>query len=93
LIACSFPIARQHIPDPAHRLLTLAPRRFRGLMFPTMSATKILWGQILLVSAVGLAFLRTATEWTAWQLGFQAQLGLPWFEFLGWPVYRPPAFF
>jgi len=58
-----------------------------------MSATKILWGQVLLVGAVVLAFLWAATEWTAWQLGFQAQLGPPWFEFLGWPFYRPPAFF
>src|SRR5579872_4477776 len=58
-----------------------------------MSATKILWGQVLLVSAVVLAFLWTATEWTAWRLGFQPQLGHPWFEILGWPVYQPPAFF
>ena len=48
---------------------------------------------MLLVAVVVLAFLWRATEWTAWQLGFQAQLGPPWFEFLGWPCYRPPAFF
>jgi type IV secretion system protein VirD4 len=58
-----------------------------------MSATKILWGQVLLVGAVVLVFLWAATEWTAWQLGFQAQLGSPWFVFLGWPFYRPLAFF
>ena len=58
-----------------------------------MSATKILWGQVLLVSAVVFVFLWAATEWTAWQLGFQAQLGPPWFEILGWPFYRPPVFF
>ena len=58
-----------------------------------MSATKILWGQVLLVSAVVLAFLWTATEWIASQLGFQAQLGPPWFEVFGWPFYQPPAFF
>jgi len=58
-----------------------------------MSATKILWGQVLLVSAVALAFLWGATEWVAWRLAFQIQLGLPWSEFLGWPVYQPPAFF
>ena len=45
-----------------------------------MSATKILWGQMLLVGAVVLAFLWAATEWTAWELGFQAQLGPPWFR-------------
>jgi type IV secretion system protein VirD4 len=56
-----------------------------------ISSTKILWGQVLLVGAVVLVFLWAATEWTAWQLGFQAQLGPPWFEFLDWPFYRPPA--
>ena len=35
-----------------------------------MNATKILWGQVLLVSATVLAFVWTATEWTAWKLGF-----------------------
>jgi type IV secretion system protein VirD4 len=34
-----------------------------------------------------------ATEWTAWQLAFQPQLGRPWFVVFGWPMYRPPAFF
>jgi type IV secretion system protein VirD4 len=58
-----------------------------------MNATKILWGQVLLVSAVVLAFVWAATEWTAWKLGFQPQLGHPWFEVFGWPVYQPPAFF
>jgi type IV secretion system protein VirD4 len=58
-----------------------------------MNATKILWGQVLLVSATVLAFVWTATEWTAWKLGFQPGLGHPWFEVFGWPVYRPPAFF
>ena len=58
-----------------------------------MSATKILWGQVLVVSAVVLVFVWTATEWTAWQLGFQSQLGQPWFNLIGWPVYFPLAFF
>lgn len=58
-----------------------------------MNATKILWGQILLVSAVVLMFVWTATEWTAWRLGFQPQLGAPWFELLGWPFYQPQDFF
>ena len=40
-----------------------------------------------------LAFIWAATEWTAWGLGFQPPLGQPWFEFLGWPFYQPPAFF
>jgi len=58
-----------------------------------MSATKILWGQVLLVSFVVLAFVWGATEWVAWRLAFQSQLGRPWFEVLGWPLYQPPAFF
>jgi type IV secretion system protein VirD4 len=58
-----------------------------------MNATKILWGQVLLVCAVVLGFLWAATEWTAWQLAFQPQLGRPWFMLFGWPVYQPPAFF
>jgi len=58
-----------------------------------MNATKILWGQVLLVCGVVLGFMWTATEWTAWQLAFQPQLGRPWFMLFGWPVYQPPAFF
>ncbi len=58
-----------------------------------MQAGKILWGQILATSTTALAFVWAATQWTAWRLGFQAQLGAPWFELGGWPVYPPPAFF
>src|SRR5271163_3629121 len=58
-----------------------------------MNATKILWGQVLAVSAVVLGFLWGATQWVAWRLAFQPQLGHPWFNILGWPVYDPPAFF
>ncbi len=58
-----------------------------------MSATKILWGQIVAVCFVVLGFIWGATEWTAWQLAFQPQLGKPWFELFRWPVYLPPAFF
>jgi type IV secretion system protein VirD4 len=58
-----------------------------------MKGTKILWGQVLLVGAVVLAFIWAATEWTAWRLAFQPELRPPWFALLGWPVYAPPAFF
>jgi type IV secretion system protein VirD4 len=34
-----------------------------------------------------------ATQWVAFRLGFQPQLGNPWFELVGLPVYYPPAFF
>ncbi|MFG1437528.1 type IV secretory system conjugative DNA transfer family protein, partial [Xanthobacter sediminis] len=58
-----------------------------------MSATKILWGQILLVLAIVLATTWGATQFVAWRLGFQDQLGPPWFLLGPWPVYPPPAFF
>ncbi|MDR3376617.1 MAG: IncP-type conjugal transfer protein TraG, partial [Ancalomicrobiaceae bacterium] len=58
-----------------------------------MSATKILWGQIAVVLLIVLVTTWGATEWTAWQLGFQPQLGSPWFQLAGWPFYPPPAFF
>ena len=58
-----------------------------------MNATKILWGQVLLVSFVVAAFVWGATEWVAWRLAFQSQLGPPWFEVFDWPLYQPPAFF
>ncbi|QFT95056.1 Conjugal transfer protein TraG [Roseovarius sp. THAF9] len=58
-----------------------------------MLGTKILWGQILIVFTIVLTTTWAATEWTAWRLGFQAQLGAPWFEIRGWPIYYPPAFF
>ena len=58
-----------------------------------MSATKILWGQVITVFAIVLLAIWTATEWTAWRLGFQPELGRPWFELLHFPFYLPPAFF
>jgi type IV secretion system protein VirD4 len=58
-----------------------------------VSATKILWGQVITVFAIVLATMWSATEWTAWRLGFQPELGRPWFELLHFPFYLPPAFF
>ena len=58
-----------------------------------MSGTKILWGQILVVSLIVLTAVWGATQWTAWRLGYQPQLGTPWAEIAGMPVYPPPAFF
>jgi len=57
-----------------------------------MSGTKILWGQLLFASIVVLAFLWTATEWTAWRLAFQPQLGPAWFAIGRWPIYQPLVF-
>jgi type IV secretion system protein VirD4 len=58
-----------------------------------MSATKILWGQVITVFAIVLLAIWSATEWTAWRLGFQPELGRPWFEIIHFPFYLPPAFF
>ncbi|MPZ35502.1 MAG: IncP-type conjugal transfer protein TraG [Rhodospirillales bacterium] len=59
-----------------------------------MSATKILWGQITIVFSIVLIALWAATQWTAWRLGYQPQLGPPWFELAqDFPVYLPLAFF
>ncbi|OCC05401.1 conjugal transfer protein TraG [Labrys sp. WJW] len=58
-----------------------------------MSATKILWGQILTVLTIILVTTWGATEWVAWRLAFQPELGAPWFRVFGCPFYLPPAFF
>lgn len=34
-----------------------------------------------------------ATEWTAWRLAFQSQLGAPFFRLGHWPIYQAAAFF
>ena len=58
-----------------------------------MSATKILWGQISVVFLIILATTWGATQYVAWSLAYQAQLGPPWFELFGTPIYYPPALF
>ena len=58
-----------------------------------MSATKILWGQILAVFALTLAGIWTGTQWTAAALGFQPELGSAWFTAFGHPVYPPYSIF
>ncbi|MBT0779230.1 conjugal transfer protein TraG [Paracoccus sp. pheM1] len=58
-----------------------------------MSGTKILWGQISVVFLIVLMFVWSGTQWTAWRLGFQPQLGPAWFDLWGIPVYYPPALF
>jgi type IV secretion system protein VirD4 len=69
----------------------VAPRAIAKLV--RMSASRILWSQILVVFAIVLATTWGATEWTAWRLAFQSELGLPWFKIESWPFYAPPAFF
>ncbi|WP_434733087.1 conjugal transfer protein TraG [Rhizobium sp. YTUHZ044] len=58
-----------------------------------MPATRVLWSQILAVLLIVIIMIWAATQWSAWRLGFQPQLGSPWFELAGLPVYPPPAFF
>ena len=58
-----------------------------------MSGTKILWGQITVVFLIVLISVWLGTQWTAWRLGFQPQLGPAWFEIFGVPIYYPPALF
>ena len=59
-----------------------------------MSSTKVLWSQICAALSIVLVTMWAATQWVAWKLGFQPQLGLPWFVLVGGlPVYYPPAFF
>ncbi len=58
-----------------------------------MTGTKILWGQMLGALLAALTGIWAATEWTAWRLAFQSQLGLPWFRIIGFPFYQPHLFF
>lgn len=55
---------------------------------------RLLWGQVTVVLSMILASWWFATQWTAWELAFQPELGQPWFTILHrWPVYAPPLFF
>jgi type IV secretion system protein VirD4 len=56
-----------------------------------MSGTKILWGTLIAVFTIVLVFLWAGTQWVAFRLGFQPQLGEPWFDIWGLPFYLPPA--
>jgi type IV secretion system protein VirD4 len=58
-----------------------------------MSATKILWGQVITVFLIVLTAIWAATQWTARALSYQPELGSPWFMAFGIPIYPPPAFF
>jgi type IV secretion system protein VirD4 len=54
-----------------------------------MQATKILWGQVLAVFLIVLTGIWSATQWTASALGYQPELGPPWFILGSWPIYHP----
>lgn len=69
--------------------------------------TKVLWGQLLAVGSTTCLFLQAATQWTAWRLQYQPELGEPavwlgalpiyptWSLFLWWfqfEAYAPEVF-
>lgn len=54
-----------------------------------MSPTRLLVGQILIVFAIVLLGVWVSTQWCATMLGYQAQLGAPWFLAGPLPIYRP----
>jgi type IV secretion system protein VirD4 len=58
-----------------------------------MSASRVLWGQIIVVLAMVLAGIWSATQWTASTLAYQPELGTPWFTLGDQYIYPPPAFF
>ena len=54
-----------------------------------MTPTKLLVGQILIVFAIMVLGVWASTQWAAAMLGYQAQLGVAWFRFADFPIYRP----
>ena len=58
-----------------------------------MTPTKLLIGTVFSVLAIAVGGVWFATEWAAWHLGFQPQLGAPWFTLFGYPVYPVWALF
>jgi len=58
-----------------------------------VTPTKLLVGQILVVFALVLVGIWMSTQWAAAALGYQPQLGQPWFWIGKWPVYLPWSIF
>ena len=58
-----------------------------------MTPTKLLIGQILIVFAIVILGVWAATQWAAAMLGYQPELGAPWFRLGALPVYRPWSLF
>jgi len=54
-----------------------------------VTPTKLLIGQILFVFGIVIGGIWFATEWAAWHLGFQQQLGASWFSVFSLPFYYP----
>lgn len=58
-----------------------------------MTPTKLLVGQLIVVLAIILAGIWSATQWAAAALSYQPELGAPWGDLAGWPVYAPWSLF
>ena len=58
-----------------------------------MHPTKLLVGQIVVIFLIVIGGVWTATQWCAAMLGYQPELGVPWFVILDIPVYRPWSIF
>jgi type IV secretion system protein VirD4 len=58
-----------------------------------VTPTKLLFGTVFSVLAIAVGGVWFATEWAAWHLGFQPQLGAPWFFLFGYPIYPVWALF
>ena len=54
-----------------------------------VTPTKLLIGQIVIVFEIVTRGIWFATQWAAMALGYQAELGAPWFVALERPIYRP----
>ncbi|WEQ55024.1 conjugal transfer protein TraG [Komagataeibacter nataicola] len=58
-----------------------------------MSGSRILWGQLCVCFLIVLMAWWAATQWVAWRLAFQPELGPPWVLVGGrWPLYAPFLF-
>jgi len=58
-----------------------------------MTPTRLLIGQIMIVFAIMTLGVWAATQWAASMLAYQPELGPPWLNLRGLPVYRPWALF
>ena len=54
-----------------------------------MRGTTILWGQFLAALIGAILTLQAATQYVAYQLAYQPQLGNPAYSLLGFPIYWP----
>lgn len=54
-----------------------------------MTPTKLLIGQIIVVLSVVLLGVWVGTQYAASRLAYQPELGVPWFELLGYKIFQP----